>query len=81
MYITGSTYTVDTQFLDLIKTREKGLCRSENAAFCGSLPVDWISYNVKLWLQSLKWQVLTPRACTGFCPVSEVKPDTEKFIL
>jgi len=36
MYIAESTYIMDTQLLDLIETGEKGLYRSENAAFCGS---------------------------------------------
>lgn len=36
MYIPESPHTMDAQLLDLIETREKGLCRSENAAFYGS---------------------------------------------
>lgn len=36
MDIAESTCIVGTQLLDLIETREKGLCWSDNAAFCGS---------------------------------------------
>lgn len=43
---------------------------------CGNWPLEWISYNVRSWPQSLKWQVLTPRAFSP--PGSEVK---KKFCL